>query len=122
VILAIAVGVAASLGAILRYGLDEVISRRSGTPVPLGTMVVNISGSFVLGLVTGLAAHHGLPSRTATICGAGLCGGFTTWSTYCWESLALARDRALGAMAFTLGASLALCLAAAAAGSALALV
>lgn len=119
--LTIAIAVAAGLGAILRYLLDQLIQHRHDMVFPWGTFVINVMGSFVLGLTTGLATHQGLPAVPTAVIGIGLCGGFTTWSTFCWESLALAEGGALGAAALNIVASLVTCFAAAAAGLSLAL-
>jgi fluoride exporter len=121
VILSLAIGVAAGLGAVFRYLLDRTIQHRHDTQFPWGTLVVNVLGSFVLGLTTGLATHHGLSNHLAEIVGIGLCGGFTTWSTYCWESVALAETPAIGRSAANVAGSVVLGLGAAAAGLGLAL-
>jgi len=115
------VAVAAGVGAVARYLLDQVISRRRHSGFPSGTFVVNISGSFVLGLSTGLALHHGLGGDTATVVGAGFAGGFTTFSTWAWECLALAETGAARTGAAYGVSSFAAGLAAAAAGLGLAL-
>jgi CrcB protein len=113
---------AAAVGAVCRYLLDQLIQHQHDMILPLGTLAINAIGSFVLGLTTGLAAHHGLPSGPTLVIGVGLCGGFTTWSTYCWESLALAEAGALGEASLNIVGSLAAGLAAAAAGLGLALI
>ena len=91
-LLALVVGVAASVGAVCRYLLDQVVQHQHDQSFPWGTFMINVSGSFLLGLVTGWAAHAGLPRTTATVLGVGLLGGYTTWSTYLWESFALGHD------------------------------
>lgn len=115
------VGVAAAVGAVLRYLVDQGIQHRHEQVLPWGTFVVNISGSFLLGVVTGLGLHHGLPADAVTVLGAGLLGGYTTWSTYLWESLALVESGARPAAAVNLVGSLAAGVVAAAAGLGLAL-
>jgi CrcB protein len=115
-----AVGAAAALGAMARYVVDQVIQHQHDMTFPVGTFVINVVGSFVLGLVTGLAAHHGLPQVATTLVGIGVCGGFTTWSTYCWETLALAETGALAEASLNILGSLAAGFAAAAAGLGLA--
>jgi CrcB protein len=98
------------------------VSRRRSDPLPLGTMVVNASGSLVLGFLTGLSLYHGLGPRTLTVLGLGLCGGYTTFSTASWESLHLLRSgHGRAAALYTFG-GLAVCLAGAGAGLALAAV
>lgn len=119
--LAIAVALAAALGAVCRYLLDLVVQHQHDQTFPWGTFVINVSGSFVLGLVTGLSIHHGLPKVPTTIIGAGFAGGYTTWSTFMWESLTLAETGAMVTAAANILASLAVGLSAAAAGFGLAL-
>ena len=116
---ALLVAVAAALGAVSRYALDLAIQRRHRGVFPLGTMTINVLGSLILGIVTGLAAHHGLNARAAVVAGVGFCGGFTTFSTWTWETLALAEARASRLALLNVLGSLALGLAAAAAGLAL---
>ena len=120
-ILAVLVGIAAALGAVARYLVDRAVQHRHDRAFPWGTLVVNATGSLVLGLVVGLGIHHGLPAGPAAVAGAGFAGGYTTWSTYLWESLALTEAGALGQAALNLVGSLAVGLAAAAAGLGLAL-
>jgi CrcB protein len=87
--------------------------------LPLGTMLVNASGSLLLGILTGLSLYHGLGAHPLAIAGVGLCGGYTTWSTASWETVHLVRTgHRPAAVIYTLG-GLAACLAAAAAGIAL---
>jgi CrcB protein len=117
--LAILVSIAAAVGAVARYSLDGAVQRRYPSVVPWGTFVINVTGSFALGIVTGLASHHGLDSRWQTVLGAGLLGGYTTWSTYMWETFALTNDRRLGIALQYAGSSLLFGLGAAAAGLAL---
>lgn len=123
--LALLVSIAAGLGAAARYLVDTVvqhgIQRRHPGSFPIGTVTINVVGSFALGLVTGLATHHGLSSRTTIVAGIGFCGGFTTFSTWMWESLVLAQNRAERAAAVNTFGSLMLGLVAAGAGLGLAL-
>ena len=74
--------VAAAVGAPLRYVVDQAVQHRWPGAFPAGTLTVNLSGAFVLGLLTGLAAHHGLAPQEVTVLGTGLLGGYTTFSTY----------------------------------------
>ena len=119
--LAIAVSLAAALGAVCRYLLDQVVQHQHDQTFPWGTFVINVSGSLLLGLVTGLSIHHGLPKVPTTVIGVGFAGGYTTWSTYVWESLALAEAGALVEAGANLIGSLIVGFGAAAAGFALAM-
>ncbi len=120
-ILTLAIGFAASLGAVCRYLLDQVVQHQHDQAFPWGTFVINVTGSLLLGLSTGLAAHHGLPPVPTVLVGVGFAGGYTTWSTYMWETLALAETGALGLAAANIVGSLVCGAAAAAAGFGLAL-
>lgn len=118
----LAVALAAGLGALCRYLLDELVSHRTEGAFPYGTLAVNVSGSFVLGLVVGWGLHHHLGGDATAVLGAGFAGGYTTLSTWAWESLELAREGALRVAVANVAASLAAGLLAGAAGMGLALV
>ena len=111
----------AAVGAPLRYVVDRAVQQRRGGVFPLGTFVINVSGSLLLGLVTGLARHHGFPDLGLTVIGTGVLGAYTTFSTFSYETVRLLEDGALYEAALNVAASLAVGLAAAAAGLGLAL-
>jgi fluoride exporter len=114
--LAFIVALAGGAGAVLRALLIHHVRVRRVDPLPLGTVLVNASGSLLLGLLTGLSLYHGLGSHLLAIIGVGLCGGYTTWSTASWESIHLVRTgNRTEAAIYTFG-GLAVCLGAAAAG------
>lgn len=114
--LALVVAVAGGAGAVLRALLIHHVGLRQPDPLPVGTMLVNASGSFVLGILTGLSLYHGLGSHALAVAGVGLCGGYTTWSTASWETIHLLHTgHRTRAVVYTVG-GLAVCLAAAAAG------
>jgi fluoride exporter len=119
-VLALAVAVAGGFGAVLRALVIHHVARRRADPLPLGTMLVNASGSLLLGFLTGLAMYHGFGPHDLDVAGVGLCGGYTTWSTASWETLHLIRDgHRPEALLYTVG-GLVLCLAVAVGGIALA--
>ena len=114
--LTLLVAAAGGAGAVLRALLIHHIGLRRRDPLPVGTMVVNASGSLLLGILTGLSLYHGLGSRVLAVVGVGMCGGYTTWSTASWETVHLVHTgHRLHAVGYTVG-SLAVCLAAAALG------
>lgn len=110
---ALATVVAGGLGAALRFLVDGWVERGVHAPVPLGTVVVNVTGSFALGL----AALAGAPTAAArAVLGAGLLAGYTTFSTASTQNAdLLAHGRPLAALAYG-GATYAGALLAAAAG------
>ena len=83
---------AAAVGASGRYLLDSFVEGRHGPEFPWGTCVVNISGSFVLGVITGLALYHGLGVSSKLVLVTGFCGAYTTFSTFSVETDVLLKD------------------------------
>jgi CrcB protein len=94
-VIVLLVGVGAALGAVLRYVVDQLVESTHETVFPFGTFTINVTGSFALGVLTGLGLHHGLNPDVVTVLGAGLLGGYTTFSTWGWESAVLVSDRAV---------------------------
>jgi fluoride exporter len=80
-----------AIGAPTRYLTDVVVQSRHDARLPWGTLSVNVVGSFVLGLVAGLAATTA-PSWLLTLIGTGFCGALTTFSTFSYETVRLAED------------------------------
>ena len=68
-------------GAWCRFRLDGLIGRFWRHSVPVGTLVINVLGSFLLGLLSGQALAHGGEASLLAVLGTGLLGGFTTFST-----------------------------------------
>lgn len=85
-LLLIAIGGGA--GAALRFVLDGVVKARVAR-FPLGTMVINVSGSLVLGLLTGLGEAGTLALPVVAVLGTGMMGGYTTFSTASVETVRL---------------------------------
>jgi CrcB protein len=95
--------IAGGLGAIARFMLDGLIRAglnrgrlnrgRLRTGLPLGTMIINVSGSLLLGFVTGLVLFHAVPSDWQVVLGPGFLGGYTTFSTASFETARLIQER-----------------------------
>lgn len=92
-LLFVAVALAGGLGATLRLVADGVVKSRVRTTLPVGTLLINVLGSLLLGLITGLALTLWLPAAWHLVLGGGLLGGFTTFSTASYETVRLAQDR-----------------------------
>jgi len=89
------VGAGRALGAMARHALNHVIRQRTlASTFPLGVFVINVAGSLAIGAIAGLLAssrlHLGYQARTFLV--VGLLGGFTTFSSFSLDTLALARD------------------------------
>jgi CrcB protein len=96
----IGVGLIGGMGALARFGLDGAVSSVLGREFPYGTLLVNLLGAFILGLLVGLAVRGDGYRLAAT----GLIGSFTTFSTWALESHRLGEDGQLrlGALNFVI--------------------
>ncbi|MCF2570750.1 fluoride efflux transporter CrcB [Brevibacterium sp. UCMA 11754] len=89
----IALALAGGIGAAARMLLDGIIKSRVSSGIPWGTIVINVSGSLVLGLLTGLASDQILPESWHLVIGTGFLGGYTTFSTASFETIRLIQER-----------------------------
>jgi len=92
-LLFIALALAGGLGAAARLLLDGVIRDRIGGVTPWGTIIINLTGSLLLGLISGLAVSHALPEAVHVVVGTGFLGGYTTFSTASFETIRLLQER-----------------------------
>jgi fluoride exporter len=87
------VAIGGLVGSVARYWLSGAVQDVTGHTFPSGTLAVNIVGSFVIGLVMALSLERGLlGDEWRILLTTGFCGGFTTMSTFSYETLALLRD------------------------------
>jgi len=113
---------AAAVGAPARYLVDGFVADRTEGAFPWGTFVVNATGSFALGLLTGLSLYHAFPKSPKVVLGTGFCGAYTTFSTFTFETVRLLEEGAVNEAFRNMFGTLVTCAAAAAAGVALAAV
>jgi CrcB protein len=105
----IGVGLAGALGALSRYGLEGLVSGRFPGSFPLGTFVVNITGSFVLGLLfVILTERTAVDPAIRTSLTIGFVGAYTTFSTFSFETVRLLEDGAFATAALNVMATIAL--------------
>jgi len=83
------VGAGGFLGAIARYALSLWIDTRFDTPFPVATMLINVTGSFVLGTMSGALEFATWPPEVRLALGVGFLGAYTTFSTFTYETLRL---------------------------------
>ncbi|HPX06348.1 MAG TPA: fluoride efflux transporter CrcB [Tenuifilaceae bacterium] len=103
------IGAGGFVGSIARYLLSQIIQQNATSSFPWGTLVVNVVGSLLIGLFYGLSERGAIGSSEARLfLTVGLCGGFTTFSTFSNENLALLRDGQFSFFAMYAFASVAL--------------
>lgn len=107
--------IGAAVGAPSRWLLDQAVQARRERVFPLGTWIINVAGSFLLGVILGAAAFGPGSRDLVALAGTGFCGGFTTYSTFGYETVRLAEDgsyleaglNVISSLAVGLGAALA---------------
>lgn len=107
------VAVGAGLGGILRYWMSGVAARLGPETFPLGTMIINVLGSTFIGFFAAWTGPQGrvlVAQNTRLFVMTGICGGFTTFSSFSLESLRLMQDREWGLATLNVLGSVVLCL------------
>jgi CrcB protein len=92
------IGLGGAIGSMARYGLGGLVAQKFGGTFPFGTLAVNIAGSFIIGFLGALASSEGRlnsPSRVLVtqLLMTGVCGGFTTFSSFSLQTFLLLRER-----------------------------
>jgi CrcB protein len=106
------VAIGSALGGVGRYAVSRARAEWLGAGFPWGTLLVNAAGSFLIGLVAGLAGPGGrIGPDLRLFLIVGLCGGFTTFSAFSFETMELLRERHLAAAGANILFSVLLCLA-----------
>jgi CrcB protein len=101
----LAIGTGSFLGGIFRYLLSQYIHVKILTSFPFGTLVVNITGCFFIGLVFALSDRGNLSQEWRLFLATGVLGGFTTFSAFSNETVAMLRDGQFGYSMLYIGAS-----------------
>ena len=107
------IALGSSIGGVARFALSGVVAHHFGETFPWGTLIINVSGSFVIGLFSTLTDPEGRlfvgPTARQFVM-TGLCGGFTTFSSFSLQTLTLARDGEWLRAGANAGGSFVLCL------------
>ena len=109
----LAVACGAATGGVLRYGVALWFGGRAPGAFPWGTLFINITGSAFIGFFSTLSGAEGrllVSPQTKLLVMTGICGGYTTFSTFSLETLRLMQDRQYGAAALNAVGSVLLCL------------
>lgn len=85
----LAIGIGGFVGALLRYGISGWVYSISRNNFPSGTLVVNVAGSFILGLIVGVAERYIIHPNLKLFLTIGVLGAFTTFSTFSYETIML---------------------------------
>jgi len=92
-VLLVAIGGAA--GSVARYLASTSVQRNVGISFPLGTFIINVTGSFLIGVILGLFEAGNLSPAARLLIAVGFLGGFTTFSSFSYESLLLLESKAV---------------------------
>jgi len=92
------VAIGGALGSVGRYWLSGLVAARFGETFPWGTLVINVTGSFVIGIFAALAIPEGRMDSQSRLFATqflmiGVCGGYTTFSSFSLQTLNLLRER-----------------------------
>jgi CrcB protein len=91
--IAVWISLAGGIGALGRFIVDGHVRTKLYRGFPWGTILINASGSLLLGILTGLILYHHMGSDIKLIWGTGFCGGYTTFSTASFEAVRLVEER-----------------------------
>ena len=109
----ILVALGGAIGSVARYGVGAVAAQLLGSTFPWGTLLVNLSGSFLIAVVMHVAlAGTAISLELRIFLTTGIMGGYTTYSSFNYETLALVEQGAFSLAAVNLGATVLGCLAA----------
>jgi CrcB protein len=114
------VAIGGAIGTVGRFWLSGVVARLIGETFPWGTLVINVTGSFIIGFFATLTGPDGrlyAASSTRQFVMTGICGGYTTFSSFSLQTLNLANDGEMVRAGVNVGLSVVLCLLAVWAGS-----
>lgn len=84
--------IGSSIGGVARYLSQEFVQKNFPSFIPLGTLSVNIVGSFIIGIIYALAERSKISAEVRIFIATGFCGGFTTFSSFAFENVRLLED------------------------------
>ncbi|RIH65355.1 fluoride efflux transporter CrcB [Mariniphaga sediminis] len=101
------VGAGGFIGSVMRYLLHYYVEKGLASTFPWGTLIANVVGSFIIGMVFALAEKGNLMNAEWRIfLAVGICGGFTTFSSFAYNNFTMIKEQALGSLLLNVGASL----------------
>ena len=102
-----------AIGGMLRFWMSGLVSQMTGDIFPWGTLIINVTGSFIIGLFATLTGTEGriyVPPAWRQFFMIGICGGYTTFSSFSLQTFDLSQSGQFGWAAFNVGGSVVLCL------------
>ena len=103
------VGTGGFIGSVMRYLVQYFVEKGMSSTFPLGTLIANIAGSFIIGIVFALAEKGNLLSAEWRIfLAVGICGGFTTFSSFAYNNLTMIKENSFMQLLINVGGSLVL--------------
>lgn len=101
------VGTGGFIGSVMRYLVQFYVEKGMSSTFPMGTLVANIAGSFIIGMVFALAEKGNLMSSEWRIfLTVGICGGFTTFSAFAYNNFTMIKEHSYGQLLFNLGGNI----------------
>jgi fluoride exporter len=101
------VGTGGFIGSVMRYLVQYYMEKSLTSTFPWGTLIANIAGSFIIGMIFSLAEKGNLMSAEWRIfLAVGICGGFTTFSSFAYNNLTMLNERAWGSLFLNIGGNL----------------
>ena len=101
------VGAGGFIGSVMRYLVQLFVEKGVSSTFPWGTFIANITGSFIIGIVFALAQKGNLLSAEWRLfLAVGICGGFTTFSSFAYNNLTMLKEQAYGQFIWNVGGSL----------------
>lgn len=101
------VGAGGFIGSVMRYLVQYFVEKATDYGFPWGTFIANILGSFIIGIIFGLAQKGNLLSAEWRLfLAVGICGGFTTFSSFAYNNLTMLKEEAYGQLVWNIGGSL----------------
>src|SRR5680860_1653336 len=98
------VGSGGFIGSVMRYLVQIFVEKGMATTFPWGTFVANITGSFIIGIVFAFAEKGNLMNAEWRLFFAvGICGGFTTFSSFAYNNLIMIKENSIGYLLFNIG-------------------
>jgi CrcB protein len=100
------VGLGGFVGSVLRYLISYYVNINWSTHFPFGTLLVNLAGSFFIGMIIAAALQNDMSQQMRLLLATGFCGGFTTFSSFSYEFFSLIQNQHLGYAFLYAGTSL----------------